>query len=147
MASELEFDLRHTVDWGSKWLFDFNAEKSRLVLFGRCNNSGAIDVKMDGSVLEEKSSLKMLELTFSSNLGWGTYIISIATSAPKKTGALICSMKFLSPFSINQPYSHAWNTVVMSGLVLLVAMWKCWKSYKSRYGELLVLHLLPFLNP
>ena len=31
-----------------------------------------------------------------SKLDWGSYIISIATSASKKIGALICSMKFLS---------------------------------------------------
>ena len=57
----------------------------------------AIDVKMDGSVLEKKSSFKMLGLTFSSKLDWGSYIISIAKTASKKTGALIHSMKFLSP--------------------------------------------------
>ena len=27
LASELESDLRDTVDWGSKWLVDFNAKK------------------------------------------------------------------------------------------------------------------------
>ena len=27
--------------------------------------------------------------------------------------------------SVNLPYSHAWNTVVMSGLVPLVATWNC----------------------
>ena len=31
--------------------------------FDRSNNNGSIDVKMDGSVLEEKSSFKMLDLT------------------------------------------------------------------------------------
>ena len=75
----------------------FNAWKTQLVLFDRSNNTGAIDVKMDGSVLEEKSSFKMLGLTFSSRLYWGSYIISIAKSASKKIGALIRSMKFLSP--------------------------------------------------
>ena len=54
-------------------------------------------VLLDGSVLEEKSSFKMLGLTFCSKLDWGSYIISIAKTASKKTGALICSMKFLSP--------------------------------------------------
>ena len=39
---------------------DFNAEKSQLVSFDRSNNTGLIDVKMDGSVLEEKSSFKIL---------------------------------------------------------------------------------------
>ena len=52
---------------------------------------------MDASVLEEKSSFKMLGLTFSSKLDWGSYIISITKTASKKIGALICSMKFLSP--------------------------------------------------
>ena len=52
---------------------------------------------MDGSVLEEKSSFKMLGLNFSSKLDWGSYIISIAKTAFKKIGALIRSMKFLSP--------------------------------------------------
>ena len=33
LASELEYDLRETVDWGSKWLVDFNAGKTQLVLF------------------------------------------------------------------------------------------------------------------
>ena len=97
LASELESDLRDTVHWGRKWLVDFNAGKTQLVLFDRFNNTGAIDLKMDGSVLEEKSSFKMLGLTFSSKLNWSFYIISIAKTSSKKIGALILSMKFLSP--------------------------------------------------
>ena len=34
LASELESDLRDTVDWGRKWLVDFNAGKTQLVSFG-----------------------------------------------------------------------------------------------------------------
>ena len=39
----------------------------------------------------------MLGLTFSCKLDWGSYIISIARTASKKIGALIRSVKFLSP--------------------------------------------------
>ena len=39
----------------------------------------------------------MLELTSSSKLDWACYIISIAKTASKKIGALIRSVKFLSP--------------------------------------------------
>ena len=97
LTSELESDLQDTVDWGKKWLVDFNAGKTELVTFDRSNNNGSIDVKMVGSILEEKSSFKMLGLTFSSKLDWGSYIFSIAKTASKKIGALIRSMKFLSP--------------------------------------------------
>ena len=51
---------------------------------------------MGESILEEKS-FKMLRLTFSSKLDWGSYIIPIAKTASKKIGALIHSMKFHSP--------------------------------------------------
>ena len=97
LASELESDLRDNVDWGRKWLVDFNAGKTQLVSFDQSKNTGAIDVKMDGSDLEKKTSFKMLGLTFSSKLDWGSCIVSIAKTASKKIGALICSMKFLSP--------------------------------------------------
>ena len=129
LASELESDLRDTVDWGKKWLLDFNAGKTQLALFDRSNNNGSIDVKMDGSVLEQKKSFKMLGMTFSTKLDWGSCIFSIAKTAYKKIGALIRYMKFLSPevacISTNLPYDHLWNTVVTSGSVPLVATSNC----------------------
>ena len=84
------------MDWSRKLLVDFNTGKTQQVTFDQSNNTGAIDVKMDGSILEEKSSFEMLGLIFSSILDWDSYIISITKTA-SKIGALICSMKFLSP--------------------------------------------------
>ena len=95
MASELKSDLQDT-GLGKKWLVNFSAGKTLLVSFDWSNNTGAVDVKMDGSVLEEKSSFKMLRLTFSTKLDWGSYIISIAKTSFKKIGPLIRSTKFLS---------------------------------------------------
>ena len=89
LASELESDLQDTVDWGRKWLVDFNAGKTQLVLFDQPKNTGAIDVKMNRSVLEEKASLKMIWLTFSFKFDWSSYIIPVAKTASKKIGALI----------------------------------------------------------
>ena len=60
------------LDWERKWLVDLSAGKTQLVSFDWSNKTGAIDVKMDGSVLEEKSSFKMLWFTFSSKLEWGS---------------------------------------------------------------------------
>ena len=47
--------------------------------------------------LRKNHFLKILGLTFSSKLDWGSYIISIAKTASKKIGALICCIKFFSP--------------------------------------------------
>ena len=52
--------------------------------FDWSNNTGAIDVKMDGSILEEKSDFKMVGLTFSSKCDCGPYIISMLKLPPRK---------------------------------------------------------------
>ena len=110
LACGLESDLGQDVDWGRKWLVDFNAGKIQLVSFDR-SNTGAIDVKMDASVLEEKSSFKMMGQPFSFKLDWGCYIFSIAETTSKKIGTLIRSLKFLSVkllfISVNLPYGLA----------------------------------------
>ena len=49
------------MDWGKKRLVDFNAGETQLVSFDQFNNTGSIDLKRDGSVLEG--------LTFFSKLG------------------------------------------------------------------------------
>ena len=85
------------MDCGRKWLGDFSAGKALLVWFDPSNNTGGIDVKMDGSAFEKKSSFKMLELTFPSKFDWSSYTISTTKTTPKKIGALICSVKFRSP--------------------------------------------------
>ena len=33
------------MDWGKKWLVDFNAGKTRMVSFDWSNNTGSIDAK------------------------------------------------------------------------------------------------------
>ena len=73
------------MDWGKKWHVDFNAGKTQLVLLDWSNNTGAIDVQIDGSVLEEKSSIKMLGLTFSFLLNWiGALTLSLLLKLPPR---------------------------------------------------------------
>ena len=84
LASELEYDLRDTLDWGKKWLNDFSAGKILLVSFDRSNNNGLIDMKMAGSVLGEKSSFKMLGLTFSSKLDYVLTSSLLLKLSPRK---------------------------------------------------------------
>ena len=155
----LNLNLIYETLWtwaGSGFLISM-LEKLQLVSIDWYDTTGAIDVKMDGSVVEEKSSFKLLELTFSSKLDLGCSIISIAKTASKKIGALKLVLRkfFLSSFflqwllsiSINLPLAHAWIIVVTSGLVCLVATWNCLVSYENGYAGLLFFHFLLLLNP
>ena len=83
---------------------------------------------MDALVFEEKSCFRMLGLTFSSKLHWGSS--SIAKTASKKIKASVCSLKFLSPEvalylykSFLQPFMeyccHVWTGAIRSYLELL----------------------------
>ena len=74
----LNLNLIYKTLWTGARSALFNFGKTQLVSFEWSNNTGSIDVKMEGSVLEKKSSFKMVKLTFSSKLDWCSYIISIA---------------------------------------------------------------------
>ena len=72
---QLESDLRDTVDWGRKWLVNFNAGKTQLVLFDQSNNTGAIDVKIDRSVLGKNRLLRCwVDFLFQIGLGLLHYL-------------------------------------------------------------------------
>ena len=84
LAFEIESELRDTVDWRKKWLIDFSTGKTELVSFDWSNNNGCIGVKMDESVLKEKSYFKMLGLTFSSTLDWFLTLPLLLKLPPRK---------------------------------------------------------------
>ena len=126
-------------------------------MFDQSNNTGAIDVRMNGSVLEEESSFKILGLSFSSKMDWGFYKFSIA-----KIGALIRSImaysktghgfvKFLSPEGALYLYKSTIRACIGYYRHVLAGAPSCYLEllYKlqSGYVGLLVLHMLPLLNP
>ena len=102
-------------------------------------------MKMDGSVILRKIHLyKMLGLTLFTKLDWGSIF-------SRKIGALICSMKFLSPEvalclykSTIQPFMeyccHVWAGALSCYLELLV-------SYKKRICRIVASSLAASLEP
>ena len=88
-----------------------------------------INVKMDESVLEKRTSFKILGFSFSSKFDCGSYIISVVKSVSCKIGVLIHSIQFFPPevglYFYKSTIWPKWNTAVMTGLVLLAAPWKC----------------------
>ena len=114
------------MDWGRKCLVDVHVGKTRLVY------TGAVDVKMDGSVLEEKSSFKMLGLTFSSKLDWSSYITCIAKTISKKISALTCSLS-------HEVALYLYKSTIWPCMEYCFHVWagapgvtcNCWISYKN----------------
>ena len=122
----------------------------KLNWFVQYNNTGAIDVKIDGSVLKKNHLLR--SWGWLSILNWiGALTLSQLLNLPsRKLEPWFVLWSFflrrLLCISINLPYSHAWNTVVTSRLVSLVATWDYQISYKNGYVGLLVLHLQHLLS-
>ena len=139
------------MDWGRKQHVDFTAGKTQLVSFDQSNNTGDIDVKMNGPALQEKLSFNILGLTFSSKLDWGSYITSIAKTDSQKIGALIRSIKFLSP----EVALYLYKSIIRSCMECCCHVWagapRCYLElldcYINGYAGLSVLHLLRLLNP
>ena len=97
---------------------------------------------MDVSVLEKKSSFKVVGLTFSSKLDWDSNIFSIAKTPCKKIGGLICSVKFLSPefalylykstiHSCMEYCCHVWAGAPSCYLLLLLNPWLIVKMWPA----------------
>ena len=128
------------MDWYRKWLVDFNAGKMQLVLFDQSNNTSAIDVKKDGLFLKKNYLLKCW--SWLSLLNWigALPFILLLKLPPRKLEPWFVLWSFfflrLRCISKNLPYSHAWNTVVMSGLKVLVASLNNYLSYKNIYVSL-----------
>ena len=83
LASELKSDRLVILEWGNKWRVNFDNDKNKIYLFNWSKHSVVIAVKMDGFNLEEKKSFKILEVSFSSKLDWGSYIMSIVKTTFK----------------------------------------------------------------
>ena len=107
--------------------------------------------KWMGLFLRNNHILRCWGCLFSSDLDWSSYIICIAKTVSKKIRPKICSGTFLSHevalYLHKSTIQHCINTVAMSWLVVLVATWNCWISYKNGIAGLLVFLLLPLLNP
>ena len=71
----------------------------------------------------------MLGLTFSSILDWGSYIICIAKTVPKKIGALARSMKFHSP----EAALYLYKSTIRS---CMEQCYHIWVGFPSCYLEL-----------
>ena len=98
---------------------------------------------MNGSVLDEKSSLKMVVLTFSSKLNWGSHIISIAKTASKKIGPLIRSMNFLSP----EVTLHLYKSTIQPCIEYCCYVWVCTPSCHSESSDKLQKRICRTLGP
>ena len=126
LASELESDLQGTVDFSRKCLVNFNTRKTQLVSI---KTLVLLMWKSMGLFLRKNDLLKCWGwLSF---LNWvGALTLSLLLKLhPRKLEPWFIVWSFfllrLLCFIINLPYNNVWNTVVMSGLVLLVASWNC----------------------
>ena len=130
-AAELQDDLRGIVEWGNRWRVTFNATKTKLLSFHRHRDPFLVPVEMNGIELPEKSSFRLLGLTFTPNMDWKHYIQNIAMASSRKVGSLYRSQRFLTPETILHLYkstirpcmeycSHLWAGAPKSqGLNLL----------------------------
>ena len=87
--------------WPSWWFIcKIAIYPDNTTLYSKCNQeSGLLQQVELASESEFESDLwdTGLGLSFSSKLAWGSCIISTLESTSKKTGALICGIKFFSP--------------------------------------------------
>ena len=128
MAAELEYDLWDTMDWNRKWLVDSDARKTLFCLTSLITLVLLMWQWM-GLFLRKNHFLRCWG--YLSVLNWtGTLALFLLLKLPSRKlepwfvwwSVFLWRLLFIS---INLPYVLAWNTVVISGFVLLATTWKC----------------------
>ena len=97
LAQSLESDLSRISDWGKKWQVSLNSEKTKVLSANRYVNPEATPISLNGTTLEESSSIRLVGLTVSKDLTWNEYILSVAKKASMKVGSLYRARRCLSP--------------------------------------------------
>ena len=104
--------------------FWFQCLKTQLVLFEQPNITAAIMLKWLGLFFSKNHLLRSQR--FSSKFNLGSHIISVAKTVSKKTGALICSMMFLSP----KVALHLFKSIIWPCMKYFCHIWagvyNCW---------------------
>ena len=144
------FDFWQLLELTSSGLLISILEKLRLVSFDWSDNSIAMDVKMDGSALEKKIVIFQDAGTLCYLNSTGALMLSLLLKVPPRKMELwfvlwnVFLLRLLFIY-INEPYNLVWNNVVMSGLVLLGAIWIFWINYRN-ICRIVVLSLAALLN-
>ena len=143
-------NIRGTVGWGKKRLAHFETEKSEVVLLDRSNNSVAIDMWMDGFILEKNDLLRYWSNL--SKLNWiRTLILTIAKTVSKKIESLISCLKFLClEIVLLQRYHTTWYGKLFSCLcwcIKVLYSWNILDKLQKRVCRTVAISLISLMNP
>ena len=110
----LNRDLSTILKWADSWLATFNPSKTLSMLTSRKRNAlFHPPISMDGVIIDETSSHKHLELTFSKTCSWDEHIVNIS-----EAWTWINLLKALIFRASRKPLEN-----------------KCMLDYKTVYGE------------
>jgi len=74
--------------WCAKWRIKLNVAKTQLFTFNRCQSYRTIDLKLFGQTLAMGNELKVLGVTFNSNLSLMTHCRAAAAKAMRRVNLL-----------------------------------------------------------
>ena len=113
------------VDWNREWFVYVIAGITYLVLFDRSNKSGAIDVKLDGFLIEEKSCFEMLRFSFASRFYWDWYHYLLVK---------LCQFvlwSFFWKFSLSLWFGALFQSMIMPSFLLIKAIYNWFNELLS----------------
>lgn len=120
----IDLTFQDKKNWRRKWFVSFNDGITETPSFEYSNNTGVIDIKTHGFLLDEKSSFKILRLSY--KLVWvDLLILHLLIKLPlrKFQPWLVPWYSFIF---INLPFGLVRNNSLVTRLLLLTGTWVCW---------------------
>ena len=116
-AAQLNRDLVKISDWAHKWKVQFNAKKSKDIIFSKKCLNNSPPLEFNGSFIERVNVHKHLGIYLSSNLDWSVQIKEVCLKANRKLSVLR-SVKLLSRQTLDILYKLTVRSVIDYALPL-----------------------------
>ena len=121
--SSFQSDLDSISSWLSSHFLQINSSKSKYIFFSHKSFSyfdSFSKLTISQSPIELVSSFRYLGIILSSSLSWSPHISFVCNKSRKILGLLFRHLLQLSLDSTSPLFAQFWNTVVSSGILLLL---------------------------
>ena len=120
----LQQDLTRIIEWSKTWKMKFNAGKCQVLSVTRKAHKIVYNYTINGTNLEQVSSIKDLGVIINTSLTWDKHIENIINKTYRKLGMIKRSMGYHSP---RETLLALYKTLVRSTLDYASQVWSPWQ--------------------
>jgi hypothetical protein len=127
-AQELQKDLDGLSEWSNHWQMEFNAKKCEVIHFSRSTTSSCASYHLNGTVLDQVTTVKYLGVTISGSMDWNVHI----QQTVRKATGLLAMLQRQTQFCTPKTRLTLYKTIVRPTLDYASCVWSPHFQYQIK---------------